>query len=124
MDRETKSIHFQRQFLAPEQMRYDQSYCQSYVYLNAATELYDSGEFTIESELIIGDGHDCVNFDFAHYDEHPDEYLAMITKLMEQVIAYRQAYMEALALVRGQGRTSGGEAIEIALQYPNGNSAG
>lgn len=91
-----KQLHYHRQFLAAEGTRWDEATCVSYVYLD---------EDGIEAELTITAGRDVVNFDRSYRDTDYDAHLATITKLMEQVIAYRQAYAEALALVRGQAIT-------------------
>lgn len=111
--KECKTIHYQRQFLAPEQDRYDEGNCQSSVYLTTFDDAEGDWQ-VIEAALRISDGRDCADFDFAKWDdEHADEFLAMITKLMEQVIAFRQGFAEALSIRRGQGQTSGGTLYTV-----------
>jgi len=100
-----KELHYERQFLAPKRTRYDRCFCQSYVYVGTTPE-----DIALETELIISDGNDIIDFDFAHWDDQYDQYLAAITKLMEQIIAYRQAYAEALAIMRGQSVSVGATA--------------
>lgn len=113
MSNETvKTLHYKRQFLAPEQSRYERANCYSYVYIDN-----DPDGIDLEAEFSICDGYsDVVNFDGTIGTPYkPDEHLAMITALMEQIIAYRQAYAEALAIVRGQGVTRGGESVVINM---------
>lgn len=112
-DNTAETIHYRRQFLAPEETRYDQPYCQSYVYFDA-----DPDGIRLESELIIGDGRDTFNLDYSRWDDDPDGYLAMVTKLMEQVIEYRQGFAEALARERGEALTRGGEAALFTVTPP------
>jgi len=95
-----KTVHYQRQFLAPEESRYDRSSCFSYVYVDS-----DPHGIELEAELVIADGYSAAFHLDGTRDEEYDEHLAAVTRLMEQVIAYRQAYAEALALVRGQAIT-------------------
>jgi hypothetical protein len=101
-----QTVHFKRQFLAPEQTRYDQPYCTTYVYFDAAP----NAVLELESELVLSDGYHTARLDYNHWDDDPDAYLAMLTKLMEQVIAYRQGFAEALAKKRGQSVSVGADA--------------
>lgn len=95
-----KTVHYMRQFLAPEESRYDRAHCYSYIYLGG-----DPDDIDLEAEFTISDGYQSnVGFDGTRHDNY-DEHLAVITALMEQIIAYRQAYAEALAKLRGQGVT-------------------
>lgn len=109
-DKTVQTIHYQRQFLAPEQMRYDQSYCQSYVYLGTAPDDID-----LETQFLVGDGHSVISLDFALWDDDYDAYLDMLTVLMNQMIAYRQAFAQAVALKRGQAVTGGSPTVEGAF---------
>lgn len=111
MDTEVKQLHYKRQFLAPEQSRYDQSMCQSQVEL---CEYRDDPPPLILAELLISDGHNVCSFEVhVHDTENYDEHLAVITALMEQVIAYRQSYAEALAIVRKTAITGGADASTV-----------
>lgn len=67
------------------------------------------GEMEIESRLQINDGYHGVEFSNMGEAQTEDEHLASITKLMEMVIAYRQAYAEALAVKRGQSVSQGAD---------------
>lgn len=97
MSESVKQLHYQRQFLVPEQSQFERSSCFSYVVTDS-----DPDGFDLEAELIISDGHNAsFHLDGTRPQEY-DEHLAVVTTLMEQIIAYRQAYAEALALVRGQ----------------------
>jgi hypothetical protein len=106
-DDAVKNLHYKRQFLAPEGNRWDEYACISYVRID---------EDGIEAELTISSGRDAgVNFDRSYRDEGYDDHLAIITALMEQIIAYRQAYAEAIAIVRGQATTRGGYVVEMTV---------
>lgn len=114
--------HYQRQFLAPENSRYEGGSATSYVHLQRWTRKGDPQDLDVEAELSISDGRNTVNFDLSHNNqENGDLHLAVITRLMEQVIAFRQAYADALATMRGQA-VSGGADGGVVLTV-NGDSS-
>lgn len=112
-DETVKQLHYTRQFLAPEQSRYERANCYSYVYVDS-----DPDGIQLEAEISISDGYsDVVNFDGTTSSaEEQDAHLAAITVLMEQIIQYRQSYAEALATVRGQSVTGGGTVASVVMR--------
>mgnify|MGYP001559542799 FL=1 len=110
------ALHYQRQFLAPEESRWDVGSCTSYVLLNrVSVDGVVRDELDLEAEITLSDGRDVVNFDASYSDEpgRQDVYLAMMCKLRDQLIAYCSAYGEALARMRGQSISSGAESVVV-----------
>ena len=104
------ALHYQRQFLAGEDNRWDAGSCYSYVLLNRISDPDGApAGVDIEAEINISDGFDTAHFDASTCNEadEQDAYLAMMCKLRDQLIAYCAAYGEAVAKTREQSVTVG-----------------
>lgn len=89
----TDTLHYRRQFLAPEGTHYDESNCISYVHFG------QFGKDDIEAEVVISAGRGVINFDGSFQEDH-ELHLATMTRLRDQLTDYIEAYKHALELAR------------------------
>lgn len=105
--------HYQRTFLAPDYARYDEGSVVSFVHLKRWTNKGVPEELDVEAELAISDGRNTVNFDFNYNAQDGELHLAVLTRLMEQIIQFRQSYADALAIMHGQSVSAGSDTTLI-----------
>lgn len=93
------SFHMERNFLADEPSQFARATCYSYVYHQRWMVDGKPDELEIEAELVISDGREVIAFD-GSYDDR-EAHLEAMTRLVNQITAYRDAFARAIDELEG-----------------------